>query len=229
MTARYALYHAPAADTLLWQRASQWLGRDAVSGEDVVQPRFAALADLDFASLTADPRLYGFHATLKAPFALAQGMTEAGLIAAAADFARPRAAFSATIQPRALGPFLAFQIEGDSPAMAALAADCVRDFEPFRAPLIDADLARRRRAPLTPRQDAQLAEWGYPYVFEDFRFHMTLTGAIADAAMRVRVLAAAEDYFAEISPEQMFDSISLFRQPDRASPFTILERFVFGA
>ncbi|MFZ4573588.1 MAG: DUF1045 domain-containing protein [Phycisphaerales bacterium] len=229
MAARYAIYFAPAAESMLWQRASQWLGRDAASGEDLLQPRFAALAVLDFASLTADPRQYGFHATLKAPFALAEGVTEAGLIAAATDFARARLAFSATIHPRALGPFLAFQIEGDCPAMAALAADCVRRFEPFRAPLDEADVARRRRAALTPRQDAQLAEWGYPYVFEDFRFHMTLTGAISDAAKRVRVLAAAQDYFAAIPPEQGVDSISLFRQPNRASAFSIIGRFAFGA
>ncbi len=227
MAARYAIYYAPDAASVLWQRASQWLGRDAASGEALLQPRFAALADLDFAALTADPRHYGFHATLKAPFALAEGMTEVGLIAAAEDFARTRTAFSTTIRPRALGPFLAFQIDGACPEMGALESDCVRVFEPFRAPLTEADLERRRRAPLTPQQDAQLVAWGYPYVFSDFRFHMTLTGAIADEAVRARVLAAAEDYFADVPDEHIFGSISVFRQADRGSAFGIIGRFGF--
>ena len=227
MTARYALYYAPDADSLLWQRASQWLGRDAVSGEDLLQPRFGELSDLDFAALTADPRHYGFHATLKAPFALAEGTNEAALIAAAAALAQARAPFVAAIRPMALGPFLAFQIIGACPEMAALEAACVRAFEPFRAPLSDADLIRRRRARLTPRQDAQLVTWGYPYVFEDFRFHMTLTGAIADDAARGRVLAAAERYFADVPVDHHFATISIFRQADRQSPFVMTERFAF--
>ncbi len=227
MAARYAIYYAPEAESLLWQRASQWLGRDAASGEALLQPQFETLADLDFAALTADPRHYGFHATLKAPFMLAEGMAEAELIAAVEAFARTRTAFSAAIRLRALGPFLAFQIEGACPEMGGLESDCVRAFEPFRAPLTEADLKRRRRAPLTPLQDAQLVAWGYPYVFSDFRFHMTLTGAIADEAARARVLAAAADYFADVPNEHVFRSISVFRQADRASAFSVIARFGF--
>jgi putative phosphonate metabolism protein len=228
MSARYAVYYAPKTDSLLWQRASQWLGRDAASDEALLQPRFAALTDLDFDLLTADPRHYGFHATLKAPFALAEGRSEAELMAAAQDFATAYAPFSATISPRALGPFIAFQLGGVCPEMNTLEADCVRHFDPFRAPLTEHDLARRRRAPLTAAQDAQLVEWGYPYVFEDFRFHMTLTGAIADEAARERVRGVAEDYFAGVPSDHAFGSISLFRQPDRTSPFVIIGRFAFG-
>lgn len=228
MSARYAIYYAPDRDSLLWQRASQWLGRDAATGEALLQPRFAALADIDFAALTADPRHYGFHATLKAPFALGEGTSEAELIAAAEAFPRGCTPFAAPIRPQALGPFLAFQIEGACPAMAALEGECVRAFDRFRAPLSEADLARRRRAPLTPRQDAQLVNWGYPYVFEDFRFHMTLTSAIADATDRQRVLVQALDYFVDIPALLVFSSISLFRQPDRASPFTVIGQFAFG-
>lgn len=227
MTARYAIYYAPDAGSLLWQLASRWLGRDAASGAALDQPVFPALAACDFADLTADPRHYGFHATLKAPFELAEGRTESKLIAATEEFAEPRSSFVATIAPRALGRFLAFQIAGPCPAMAALEADCVRAFEPFRAPLSEADLARRRRARLTPQQDANLVTWGYPYVFEDFRFHMTLTGAIADEGLRQRVLTAALDYFADVPASHTFGAISLFRQPDRASPFTIVETFAF--
>ncbi len=229
MAARYAIYYAPAPESPLWTLASAWLGRDAHSGELVPQPRFPALADLDFAAVTADPRHYGFHATLKAPFALAPLRSEAELVDAAAAFAAGRPVFRGDIAPEALGRFVAFRIKSASSDMDTLHAHCVRAFEPYRAPLSAADMARRRRAGLTPLQDEHLAEWGYPYVFESFRFHMTLTAGVDDAATRARLLAVAQSYFAEVPIRHRFDSISLFRQPDRESPFTIIGRFPFGA
>jgi hypothetical protein len=227
MAARYAIYYAPPANSLLWQLASTWLGRDATGDEPVPQPRFAELSDIDFAAVTADPRHYGFHATLKAPFTLAPSRSETDLIDAAAAFAAERSVFRGDIVPQALGRFLAFGIKGASSDMDTLHAHCVRAFEPFRAPLSDADLARRRRAGLTLLQDEHLIEWGYPYVFESFRFHMTLTAGIDDEATKARVLAVAQEYFADVPVSHEFGSISLFRQVDRMSAFTIIGRFPF--
>ncbi len=229
MTARYAIYYAPDAASRLWTKTAAWLGRDAVGGSEVARPDFPELAGLDLAALTADPRHYGFHATLKAPFELAAGQTEAALIAAADAFSAGQSAFEATIAPAALGRFLAFRLQTGEAQIQALHAACVRDFEPFRAPLSHADIARRRRAPLTPEQDARMLAFGYPYVFEDFRFHMTLTGAIADDALRARVLEALQDHFAPESGPHIFDAIAVFRQPAREAPFEIVERYRFGA
>jgi len=229
MTARYAIYYAPHAASALWRKACAWLGRDAVTGEAVARPYVAGLDGLDIDDLTADPRHYGFHATLKAPFELAEGRTEAELLAAAADFAAGLQAFEARIAPAALGRFLAFRLHDSEAEMQALHAACVRAFEPFRALLSDADLARRRKAPLTLEQDVRLVAWGYPYVFEDFRFHMTLTGSIREDALRERVLAALRAHFAEESGLHRFDGVAVFRQTDRQAPFDILERFTFRA
>ncbi|MFZ5720695.1 MAG: DUF1045 domain-containing protein [Pseudomonadota bacterium] len=229
MSARYAIYYAPPADSVLWAKASAWLGRDAASGAELPRPVPAGLEDLDLAALTADPRHYGFHATLKAPFALAPRANADGLLAAAAAFAARMRAFEAPIAPAALGRFLAFRLQAGEAEMQALHAACVQDFEPFRAPLSPADLDRRRRVPLTPEQDARLVAWGYPYVFEDFRFHMTLTGAIADEALRDRVLAALQNHFATETGPHRFDAISVFRQTTREAPFEVLERFPFAA
>ncbi|HEX2560322.1 DUF1045 domain-containing protein [Phenylobacterium sp.] len=229
MSPRYAVYYAPPAGSALWRKASAWLGRDADTGEALARPALPGLEGLDLDALTADPRGYGFHATLKAPFELAADRTEAELLAFAGQFAADRPAFEAEIAPAALGAFLAFRPLGASPAIAALAADCVRAFDPFRAPLSEFDLARRRKAPLTPEQDAQLVQWGYPYVFGDFRFHMTLTGSIRDEAVRARVLAALQAHFAEETGPHRFAGIAIFKQPDRTAPFTILERFAFEA
>src|SRR5205823_8135792 len=65
------------------------LGYDAYGGEDLPFPDGPPL---DWRDLTQDPRKYGFHATLKAPMALADGKAEARLAAACelfADLARP--------------------------------------------------------------------------------------------------------------------------------------------
>ena len=113
--------------------------------------------------------------------------------------------------------------------MQALHADCGRAFDRCRAPLSDADLARRRRSPLTPEQDARLLAWGYPYVFEDFRFHMTLTGSVREPDTAARLMEALHPYFAAQCGMHRFDSVSVFRQTDRDQPFEVLRRFACEA
>ncbi|CAN5795627.1 DUF1045 domain-containing protein [soil metagenome] len=229
MTARYAIYYAPQADSGLWAKASAWLGYDAYTGEQLERPALPGLGDLDMEVLTADPRGYGFHATLKAPFELAAGRSEPELLVAAEQGAARLKPFEVPVAPDALGRFLAFRLQQASLEMEALHAVAVRDFDAFRAPLSEADLARRRKAPMTPEQDARLVEWGYPYIFEDFRFHMTLTGAIPEDPVRARVLSALREHFARETGPHLFDGIAVFKQEDRQAPFRILDRFSFDA
>ena len=222
MSARYAIYYAPDAASPFWHRASAWLGRDAASGVELIQPDLAGLTPPDFARHTADPRHYGFHATLKAPFSLAEGSSEAVLTQALADFAAARAPFETDLSPQALGSFLAMRPLAPCPHIQSLHEDAIRAFEPFRAPLSDKDMTRRRASDLTEELDELLSLWGYPYVFGHFRFHMTLTGSIADEDLRQALLRAAGDYFALDTGPHRFASVSLFRQVDRDSPFTIV-------
>jgi putative phosphonate metabolism protein len=229
MTARYAIYYTAPAAHPLTRRASAWLGRDAFTGERLERPELPGLDGLDLDALTQDPRGYGFHATLKAPFELAAAASEAELLDFAEGFAARRAAFEAVIAPAALGRFLAFRLSGRSAEMQALEEACVREFDPFRAPLSEADIARRRRAPLTREQDARMLAWGYPYVFDDFRFHMTLTGSIRDEALRERVLTALQPHFADLSGPHRFGGVAVFRQEDRAAPFCVIGCFDFLA
>jgi len=229
MTARYALYYAPAPASDFWHRASLWLGRDAVSGADMPQPTLSGISAKDFATITADARHYGFHATLKAPFALAEDRNESALIAAMEDFATTRAPFETALSPQILGRFLALRPLAPCPAIQSLHEDSLRAFEPFRAPLAERDIARRRASGLTPEQDALLLQWGYPYVLSHFRFHMTLTGSIADDALRAHLLAAATRHFAPDTGPHHFASISLFRQSDRTAPFDMIAQASFSA
>lgn len=227
MSARYAIYYAPAPEDPFWTRASAWLGRDAARGVDLPQPAVAGVAAADFAALTADPRHYGFHATLKAPFALAGGCTVADLLRAAEAFAAARAPFETALSPQALGRFLALRPLAPCPHIQRLHEDAVRAFEPLRAALSEADLARRRAAALSAEQDALLLRWGYPYVFEHFRFHMTLTGSLPDDGARETVLRAAKRYFAADTGPHRFASISVFRQSERGVPFTVIAQSPF--
>jgi putative phosphonate metabolism protein len=229
MSTRYAVYYTPSADDPLTRRAATWLGRDAFTGERLARPDLPGLDGLDLDSLTEDPRFYGFHATLKAPFELAPEAREGTLLEFAQGFAARQAPFEAAITPAGLGRFLALRLAVPSPQMQTLHAACVRAFDPFRAPLAVADLARRRRAPLTPEQDARLVAWGYPYVFEDFRFHMTLTNGIADQEPRERLLAALQAHFADLSGAHRFGGVAVFRQDSRSEPFRVLARFDFLA
>ena len=75
----------------------------------------------------------------------------------------------------------------------------------------------------------RMLEWGYPYIFEDFRFHMTLTNGIEDEALRSRVLDALRQMFAYVSGVHRFDAVAIYRQPDRDAPFEVVERFSFSS
>lgn len=222
MSPRYAVYYTAAADAPLTLAAAAFLGRDAFGRALEPVQALPGLEHLDLQTLTADPRGYGFHATLKAPFEMAPGRSEAELVAALEAYCRTAVAFDAPIAVADIGPFIAFRLTAASPQMQTLHEDSVRKFEAFRAPLSDFDLARRRKAPLTPVQDERLVAFGYPYIFEDFRFHMTLTGAVKDPAERAAIVAALRERFAPHEGLHRFETLAIFKQPSREAPFDVL-------
>jgi putative phosphonate metabolism protein len=182
---RYAVYYL--AQGPLAAFGASWLGWNVETAAEVAQP---ALPGLDLAALTETPRRYGFHATIKPPFRLAEGRTEEALgNAVAALCARLRPAEAEALRLGSLGHFLALTPEGDASAISALAAETVRALDDFRAPAPESELARRRVHGLGPAQEANLAAWGYPYVLDEFRFHMTLSGSL-DAATLAAMQAA---------------------------------------
>jgi len=227
---RYAVYFAPPENSALWRAGCGWLGRDAVTGETLGQQVGNGIAPSRLADITEAPRFYGFHATLKPPFHLHEDMTEAELIAAMEAFAAGRAAFEAgPLMVARLGRFLALVLEAASPEMESLAADCVRAFDAFRAPSSRNDLKRRRQQGLTQRQDSYLRTWGYPYVMEEFRFHMSLTGGFDDEALRSQAEAILNDRFEPFATQPLaVESVCLFQQDDRRTPFRLKARFPFG-
>jgi putative phosphonate metabolism protein len=218
--ARVAVYYAPRPDDALLADSSAWLGRDPASGAAVPQPDIANLAEV-----TAEPRLYGFHATLKPPMRLASGCGWDHVAAAAATLADRIAPFDLPqLSVQDVFGFLALRETAPSGPLQALADVCVEQLDAFRALPSEAELARRRRGNLTPRQDAMLVRWGYPYVFDTWFFHMTLTRRLS-AAEKLVYLPAAARYFARaIATPRRVSDICLFVQPAPRAPFVIRER-----
>ena len=176
---RYAIYFAPESGSGLDRFGSTLLGYDAFSGQERPFPDGIEKAIPDWRYLTEDPRKYGFHATLKAPFALAPGRTATELLAACETFAHnPRPIPLIKPVVGSIDGFIAVIPADASTELGQLAADCVSAFDSFRAALTPEDRARRNPSKLTPSQREHLDRWGYPYVMEEFRFHMTLTGRL---------------------------------------------------
>ncbi|AWB49550.1 phosphonate metabolism protein [Gemmobacter aquarius] len=195
---RYAIYFAPRAGDFA-DRAAAWLGWSAERGE-VPHPEVAGLP-LPLHALTATPRKYGFHGTIKPPFALAAGVGAHDMHEAVAALAARIGPVSfARLRLERIGGFLALVPEGDQAALQALGAEVVTALDRFRAPLTEADIARRRPERLTSRQRELLDRWGYPYVMEEFRFHLTLTGDLA-ADMAQAVMPVAQGWFGPALPE----------------------------
>jgi 2'-5' RNA ligase len=206
------------------------LGRDATGAPAGDRPAIAGLDAERLEQLTAAPRHYALHATLKPPFILAEGTDETELAAAIQAAARGLAPFTIpALELRLLDGFLALTPTAPSAALDHLAGQCVALFDRFRRPAPAVELARRRAAGLTPRQDANLLRWGYPYVFEDFRFHVTLSERL-DAVEAAQLQPALAALFAPAigQPVDVSD-ITLFAQSGPDLPFHERARFALTA
>jgi Protein of unknown function (DUF1045) len=222
---RVAIYYAPAVADPLWTRAADWLGRDPETNAPRRQPVVP-----DIAAVTADPRLYAFHATLKPPMRLCDGATWDDMLVATRAIAAGVPAFDLpSLAVADLHGFLALRETTPSPALQALADACVAGADHLRAPTDEVELARRRRHGLPPVQDANLQRWGYPYVFATWFFHMTLTRRLS-AAERAVYRPAAEAHFADLlaAPRRVAD-ICLFVQPAPGAGFVLAERVALAA
>ena len=216
---RYAIYVTPAPGPLA-DFGAGWLGWDPAAGA----PRAHPETGLPLAEITAVPRRYGLHATMKPPFRLAPGTNAAELETALAGFCAAHAPVRLDgLALARLGRFLALRPEGDTTALDALSAATVRAFDPFRAPLTEAELARRRARPLSPAEEANLRAWGYPYVMDAFRFHMTLTGDLPGAT-RAAVEAALGPRLVPLLPRPfVIDALSLMGE-DAEGRFHLIRR-----
>jgi len=221
---RYAIYFSPAPAHPLWQAGCDWLGRDASTDEAPPAPPHRR-----------DPWRYGFHATLKAPMRLRDGAAEADVLQAIATLAHGLAPFAMpALQVQPLHDFLALrptELLAATHPLRQLADACVRELDTLRAPPTATELERATRRPLTPRQQAQLDSVGYPHVFDDWRFHMTLSDALppAQADTMDRLQRQAEAHFAAALAQPLAcDALSLFIEPAPGQPFRLQRRIALS-
>lgn len=202
---RYGVYFTPRPGAFSGAGAS-WLGWDLAVGRSVGTPDDA---------VTARPRKYGFHGTIKPPFRLAEGTTIGQLQAALQELSQhlaPVALEGLTLSR--IGSFLALTPVGDVRDLAELAGQAVRDLDVFRAQPTETELARRRQSNLTPLQEENLRTWGYPYVMEAFKFHMTLSGPLPQDLVG-KVMADANSHFGDLPPRPfVIDSLTLVGERD---------------
>lgn len=226
--ARYALYFAPASDHPLWAAGCAWLGRDP-----------EADATTGGGAHRADPRRYGFHATLKPPFRLRDGASRSQFLAALSHFADEHAPFDMPpLVVATLGDFIALRpLARDATdvgrPLRTLADDCVRLFDDFRARPAAAELARRLAPELDAEQRGNVDRWGYPHVFDSWRFHMTLSDSLPATFEGDRVgaelLADATRHFAAALTEPLrCDGIALFVEDAPGADFRLARRFDFA-
>ncbi len=223
--ARYAIYFAPEPDSALAQFGRTWLGYDAETGETVSERQHYGLGPELGARITETPRRYGLHGTLRSPFRLAPGVEVDHLVEALARFTATRPAVAlGPLGLSRLGRFLALTPSGDTGAIDRLHTQCVFAFERFRAPLTEAERARRLAAGLTANQKLLLAQWGYPFVLGEYRFHITLTGSLSpyEAARIAPVLAPA---LKNLQGEVLeVGALCLFADAGDGSPFRLIAR-----
>jgi hypothetical protein len=230
---RYALYLTPPPDSDLWRFGCDVIGRDALTGASCEGFSLEGYSRVSWRIMTSDPRRYGFHATLKAPFPLRLDLDIADLYDFVAEFARKQSPFDAGelkvsfIKAGRGLAFVALKPEGAFKELRSFEAGVVRGLDKLRAPLVESSREYRASERLTPRQAYYLHAWGYPYVLDEFDPHFTLNNAIPDADRVARLL---EWEFGLRVPSRALhvDALTLFGQSEPGGEFRILRRFPLG-
>jgi hypothetical protein len=221
---RFAVYWAPERDDLLWTAGCEWLGRD---------PERRVVADT-LRPGTDEPRRYGFHATLKAPMHLTDAADEPALFGTVGQLAARTARFAMPVlEVATLRGFVALRptqpLASDHP-LRRLADACVTELDGLRREPTTAESQRRTQAQtLGSHEAALLQRWGYPHVFDQWQFHMTLSDNMPDLQARQRLHIEAQRHFAPalIGPV-VCESISVFVEPAPGASFVLARRFALA-
>jgi len=228
---RIALYYAPPASSAWWHAGCEWLGRDAETGRSIETPEEPVIAALGqaVAALTGSPRRYGWHGTLVAPFHTAEGVTPQEVLSVAREWADHIEPFDAPLSAVEMGRFVALHAArpDDDESIRRVAASALHALTSLRARPSAEDAERRLASGLSERQRTLLHEWGYPYVLDEFRFHMTLSDALDASSARAAIVTMWQTRAETLGPLP-FHGAALFVQPHPGAPFTLWQRLPFA-
>lgn len=214
---RYAIYFCPQPGSALGRFGADWLGNYKMATA-------MALSDDVYLAVTKSPRRYGFHGTLKAPFQLSPLASQEQLLDAVSALATSTTSFAIDgFVLKSIGSFIALVPRSEPDELSILASRCVTELDTFRAPPDSDELTRRRRANLSPAQDQLLVRWGYPYVLDEFRFHLTLTEKM-NRPERDHLIQKLSDQTDDALGPYQFDDICVFTESEPGADFELLHR-----
>lgn len=226
---RFAIYFTPAPDSKLAKAATNWLGRDIYGQKQKKQQLPYGISPERFRTLTASPFHYGFHGTLKPPFRLNPKLSQRQLTDRLKKISDDTTRFNIPeISLKKLGSFLCLMPKKMCPELHSLANRVVADLDEFRMAAEEKELEKRRASGLTNNQEAMLTTWGYPFVMDEFRFHLTLTGKIEDQKEISSVTSFAQSIFhGDMCRDIPVDGLSLFTEKNK-KPMTLHSFYAFG-
>ena len=212
---RYAIYYIP--EQPLFQLGSDWLGWNSLTGREI------PLSD-DQRGITKRPRKYGFHATIKPPFVLSPDHTQDDLKTEFKSFCQSTSpATGGNLTISRLGRFLAITQDHQASDVTALAAAAVTHFDKFRARLSEDAIAKRRQSKLYPQQNMLMLRWGYPYVMQEFKFHMTLTGPLKNTDIDSTDHRANAVFHDHLGKPLGINALALLGEDENSGHFHIIE------
>ncbi|KIG09944.1 DUF1045 domain-containing protein [Caballeronia concitans] len=218
--ARVALYHAPPASSAWWREGCEWLGRDAESGLENSTRVHA---------WTHAPRRYGWHATIVPPFHCAAGVALSDVLAAARAWASGVPRFDMPVRLAQMNRFVALRAEqdDDDERLRDIAASALQALAPLRAKPSAQSIERRIHAGMSARQIELLRAWGYPYVFDEYRFHMTLSDSLDDTHARASIMSEWTQRIGKLGALPVHGA-ALFVEPEPGAPFLLWQRLPFN-
>ncbi|MCY4302093.1 MAG: DUF1045 domain-containing protein [Aestuariivita sp.] len=227
-TQRYAVFFVPETTDRWANFCTSWLGWDSVTGNSVSHPEIS-MVGCTISALTDVPRRYGLHATLKPPFRLAPEKSERTLEQAIAELTGTLAPICLdSLEITRLNRMLMLTAVGFPSTINHLSARLVMELDCHRAALTDLEFSRHKPDVLTPAQTRNLNEWGYPYVLDEYRFHITLTSKLPRDELSHTELILAKELKPKLPRPIHINNISLMREDDNGY-FHLLKRFPLGA
>ena len=228
MLERFAIYFTLEPTDPIYLLASIWLGYDLWSGKVVDQSNSPLLDEnlTSYSAQTSNPRQYGFHATLKPPFRLKQGESLVELDQALQNFSQQTSAFECEpLSIQQLGQFLSLCPPKPCQKLNKLAEQCVKTFDRFRAPLNQVEIKKRKPEQLSEPQKKYLEQWGYPFVCDEFQFHMTLSDKLRNPELEEISNYLKNRFSTVLGKPLVINQLCLCQQSDNNNRFRIIKQY----
>ncbi|WP_162937919.1 DUF1045 domain-containing protein [Kiloniella sp. EL199] len=227
---RYAIYYAPRFDSKLGQFGNAWFGFNPVSHEDIPRPNVEGMNAQEIENITQGSGRYSFHGTLRSPFKLRKNRNLDSLDKSLKSFVtKVRPIICGPLSIRSIGRFLALVPDDPESQVPDLAEQCMRALDNFRLAPDKQELDRRRQTGLTTIQEQLLLRWGYPFVMEEFRFHLTLSDKLEGMDL-IKYQAILEKHCEGLCNEPfVIDEIALFGDPGQGGKFEEISRYKLSA